>query len=114
MQGAGNRRYQTAEITLSLNAGERTRLACRRWRHAIANFSVVQSIQYVATGCFGESPKPARESRALPGEARSGEEGSKVVKAISARRRVLPQDMGKACRLLVPFVAVFEPYRRCR
>ena len=36
---------------------ERTRLACWRWRPAIADFS---------EDCFGETPKPIRETRVLP------------------------------------------------
>src|SRR6266849_3350967 len=36
--------------------GSRTRLACWRWRLAIANFK----------DCFGGTPKPTRETRALP------------------------------------------------
>ena len=39
------------------NSGERTRLACWRWRPAIANFDL---------NVFGEAPKTAREARALP------------------------------------------------
>ncbi len=48
-------------------SGERTRLACWRWRPAIANFR--SRLRRRRKFRLGESPRPARESRALPGIA---------------------------------------------
>ena len=44
------------------STGERTRLACRRWRLAIANFSA-RLRHAKREACFGEAPKPARRVR---------------------------------------------------
>ena len=47
--------------------GERTRLACWRWRPASANFNASRPWLITAGKAdFGEAPKPAREARALP------------------------------------------------
>ena len=63
-----------ADSGRSANSGERTRLACWRKRPAFANFEDSKD-------CFGESPKPARERRALPRTLRSVVVGFYVVLA---------------------------------
>src|SRR5882724_335199 len=48
--------------------GERTRLACRRWRPRHRELCR-QHREFLLQqeDCFGETPKPTRETRALPG-----------------------------------------------
>jgi len=48
-------------LELRFRSGERTRLACCRWR--LANDFSMLNKKY-----FGEAPKSAREARALPGK----------------------------------------------
>jgi penicillin-binding protein 1C len=52
-------------------SGERTRLACWRWRLANANLDF-KRLPLPKKVCFGGSPKPARESRALLRVAAAG------------------------------------------
>ena len=46
------------------------RLACWRWRPPhrglFGTYESLQRVDYTSKDCFGETPKPARETRALP------------------------------------------------
>ena len=68
----GNLYAKSSSLVLSF--GQRTRPACWRARLAIANFSCCalpqSTIHVFRKACFGATPKPARETRALPNPIR--------------------------------------------